>query len=158
MTIAEQLATQVEGYRSRMTEEEFESWALRTRARAEWVEGEVLLMSPVNFDHFEIFSWLITLMKMHADKHELGRVGGDFMNRLKDRRRLPDLFFVSKDRENIFRRTYLDGPADLIVEIVSPDSESRDWRDKYLEYQANGVREYWVIDPNSQHAEFYELK
>jgi Uma2 family endonuclease len=45
----------------------------------------------------------------------------------------------------------------MIMEIVSPDSESRDWRDKYQEYEAAGVREYWVIDPMSEHVELYFL-
>ncbi len=37
--------------------------------------------------------------------------------------------------------------------MKTPDSEARDWREKYLEYQAAGVREYWVIDPMSEHME-----
>jgi Uma2 family endonuclease len=44
------------------------------------------------------------------------------------------------------------------VESVSRDSESRDGRDKYLEYQRAGVREYWVIDPASGHGEFAALR
>jgi Uma2 family endonuclease len=51
----------------------------------------------------------------------------------------------------------LEGPPDLAIEIVSPDSEARDWREKYQEYEAAGVREYWVIDPASQHMEAYAL-
>jgi Uma2 family endonuclease len=96
---------------------------------------------------------------MYVAKHHLGRlVPGDFMVRLPERRRLPDLFFVAVEGKAQFTRTYLQGAPDLAVEIVSPDSESRDWRDKYLEYQKAGVNEYWVIDPASEHAEFYQLK
>ena len=43
------------------------------------------------------------------------------------------------------------------MEIVSPENEARDWREKYFEYEAAGVREYWVIDPMSQHLEVYAL-
>lgn len=57
----------------------------------------------------------------------------------------------------MLKRAHIEGAPDLIVEIVSPDSESRDWRDNCLDYQAAGVREYWVIDPMSQHAEVYAL-
>ena len=46
---------------------------------------------------------------------------------------------------------------DLVIEIVSPDSESRDWREKYEEYERAGVREYWIIDPMSQYIEVYVL-
>ena len=38
-----------------------------------------------------------------------------------------------------------------------PDSVSRDWREKYLDYESAGVREYWVIDPNAQRVEAYAL-
>jgi Uma2 family endonuclease len=72
-------------------------------------------------------------------------------------RRSPDLFLVSRRRREIVKYDYIDGPPDLIMEIVSPDSESRDWRDKYIDYEKSGVREYWVIDPQSQRVEAYTL-
>ena len=55
------------------------------------------------------------------------------------------------------KRTYLDGPADLVVEIISPDSQSRDRGDKYYEYEAAGVREYWMLDPIRKQPHFYHL-
>ena len=65
--------------------------------------------------------------------------------------------FVDKSRVHLITTNHLEGAPDLIMEIVSPDSESRDWREKYLEYEAAGVREYWVVDPMSQHVEAYAL-
>ncbi|RME45672.1 MAG: Uma2 family endonuclease, partial [Caldilineae bacterium] len=41
--------------------------------------------------------------------------------------------------------------------IVSPESVARDWREKYLEYEAAGVREYWVVDPMAERVEAYAL-
>jgi Uma2 family endonuclease len=159
MTTTEMISEPIEGFQSRMSESDFEAWALRANVNAEWVDGEVILMAPSNEDHSEAVNWLFVLLKMFVDKHQLGRaMQTDFMVRLPKRRRLPDLFFVSKNSKAKFTRTYLQGAPDLIVEIVSPDSESRDWRDKYLDYQSAGVREYWVIDPASQSAEFYALK
>ena len=70
---------------------------------------------------------------------------------------MPDLLFVSAERMNILETTEVDGAPDLIVEIVSPDSPARDWREKYLEYEAAGVREYWVVDPMSRRFEGYIL-
>ncbi|MEE8586982.1 MAG: Uma2 family endonuclease, partial [Acidobacteriota bacterium] len=49
------------------------------------------------------------------------------------------------------------GPADLAVEIVSPDSPRRDRVDKFAEYQKGGVREYWIIDPLRKTADFFRL-
>jgi Uma2 family endonuclease len=52
---------------------------------------------------------------------------------------------------------YLQGPADLAIELVSPDSRKRDRVEKFREYEAGGVREYWVIDAARRKAEFFHL-
>lgn len=44
------------------------------------------------------------------------------------------------------------------MEVVSPDSVRRDWRDKFFEYQEAGVREYWTVDPQNERAEVYLLE
>ena len=50
------------------------------------------------------------------------------------------------------------GGPDLIIEIVGPDSTNRDRREKYLEYQAGGVPEYWIIDPLTRTVSAYTLR
>jgi Uma2 family endonuclease len=51
------------------------------------------------------------------------------------------------------------GPADLAVELISDDSVTRDRRDKFAEYAAAGIPEYWLLDPRPDHhrADFYAL-
>jgi Uma2 family endonuclease len=61
---------------------------------------------------------------------------------------------VHADRLTTF---YVDGPADLAVEIISADSDVRDRSIKLLEYEAAGVIEYWLIDPLRRDADFYIL-
>jgi Uma2 family endonuclease len=56
------------------------------------------------------------------------------------------------------KRLHLEGAPDLIVEIVSSSSQHRDRREKYLEYLAAGVREYWLVDPLAQTVEVYHLE
>jgi len=51
----------------------------------------------------------------------------------------------------------LDGPADMALEIISPESRARDRGEKFYEYEQAGVREYWLIDPVRKQAEFYRL-
>ncbi len=62
----------------------------------------------------------------------------------------PDLIFVSKEREHIITDANIQGAPDLVVEIISPSSASRDWRDKLDLYERHGVAEYWLVDPVSE--------
>jgi Uma2 family endonuclease len=140
-----------------MTEEEFEAWCDED-IKAEWVDGEVIVHSPALDRHVLLTGFLLNTMGLFARHHDSGVVmGPEFQIRLPGRRRVPDVLFVRKERRDLIRPTYLDGPPDLIVEIVSPDSVERDWREKYLEYEAHGVPEYWVIDPSNKQARVYVL-
>lgn len=145
----------------RMSEAQFERWAFANPdLRAEWVDGELAMMSPVSFDHAAMNVWLSSVLSGFAAEKNLGVVvGPEFMVRLRDgkSRRVPDLLFVTESRRTLIRPTYLDGPPDLAIEIVSCDSQARDYREKYLEYEAAGVREYWIVDPFSKHIEAYSL-
>lgn len=58
---------------------------------------------------------------------------------------------------HLFRSRYFDGAPDVVVEIVWPDSRVRDRGEKFYEYEAAGVREYWLVDPDRQQAGFYRL-
>jgi Uma2 family endonuclease len=73
--------------------------------------------------------------------------------------REPDLFFVAAESLGRLTDTELNGPAELAIEVISTDSVLRDREDKFYEYQAGGVREYWIIDPRPkrQRADFYVL-
>lgn len=144
----------------RMTEEEFVQWADED-THAEWVNGEVELMSPANESHLDLTGWLNAILRIFVRELDLGTVFAvESMVRFasQKRRRLPDLHFVSKARHHIVRETYIEGAPDLIIEIVSPDSVSRDWQRKYLEYEKAGVKEYWIIDPTTKQVEAYVFR
>lgn len=144
----------------RMTEAQFENW-IDEDTRAEWVDGEVVMMSPANYDHSDVAAFLNFLLRYVVERKKLGVVQGpEYTVRLGQlrRRRVPDVVFVSKGRMSQLRPTYIEGAPDLIMEVVSPDSNSRDWREKYFEYRDSRVREYWIISPMHQHVEAYTLK
>jgi len=142
----------------RMSEKEFEAWG-DPDVRAEWVNREVILLSPSNLRHIKLAIWLTTVLDTIVRHRQLGEVYAEPMIRLVQVRqqRSPDVVFVSRARRKLLHETYIDGPPDLVMEIVSPDSVSRDWHDKYVAYEASGVREYWVIDLQSERVEAYSL-
>ena len=61
---------------------------------------------------------------------------------------MPDLMFVSNERRGIITETWLMGAPDLVVEITSPVTEDRDRGVKLDLYERQGVREYWIVDPD----------
>ena len=62
----------------------------------------------------------------------------------------PDLLFVSNERSDIVTAANVRGAPDLVVEIRSPSTASRDWSIKRGLYAKYGVREYWVVDPDER--------
>lgn len=154
-------ATPDQPLRLHMTEEEFERFTDdEFNRKAEWVDGEVIVPMAKSVKHANILLFLMTLMHLFCLKHKFGRVlGPDSQIRFQAlrRRRTPDILFLSNERLHQIRETYVEGAPDLAVEIVSPDSVARDWREKYLEYEAAGVLEYWVVDPMAERVEAYAL-
>jgi len=143
----------------RMTYEEFLEWADED-TWAEWVDGEVILLSPVSKRHQSLAGFLVALLSHFTEAKGLGQVlFAPFQMKLSTRPsgREPDLLFIAKEHLDRLKNTYLDGPADLVIEIVSPESQARDRGEKFYEYEKAGVPEYWMLDQLRQQAEFYEL-
>jgi Uma2 family endonuclease len=97
-------------------------------------------------------------MSLYIEERGLGMIlVPPFQMKLASSGREPDLIFVAQDHVDRIRETFLDGPADLVVEITSPESMRRDRGDKFVEYEEAGIPEYWLIDPQARRAEFYVL-
>ena len=141
------------------TFEQFLAWCGED-TRAEWVDGEIVLMSPARLDHQDVLRFIARLVSAFVEAHGLGFVYfAPVVMRLPTRPsgREPDLLFVASQHADRLRDTYVDGPADLVVEIVSPDSEERDRVEKLSEYEAAGIAEYWLVDLPRREAVFYRL-
>lgn len=142
-----------------MTYDEFLAWA-DDEMRVEWVDGMVEFMEPVSDEHCDGCLFLACTIAPFIEEWQLGVVRKDpFQMRLEKPRsgRSPDLIFVSTESMPRIRNMYLDGPADVVIEIVSPEGRKRDRVTKFGEYERGGVREYWIIDPTTKTADFYRL-
>jgi Uma2 family endonuclease len=142
-----------------VTFEEFLAWTDEDTL-AEWVEGEIIPLSPSSLDHQDLLDFLNDLIKTFVRARRLGWVYfAPVLMRLPSRPsgREPDLVFVATAHADRLRETYIDGPADLVAEITSPESEARDRGEKLTEYEAAGIPEYWLIDPLRRDALFYQL-
>jgi Uma2 family endonuclease len=143
----------------KITFEEFLDWCDED-TWAEWVDGEVFMVSPASFEHQDLGSLLEAVLRIYIEARDLGKLlRAPFVMRLPTRPsgREPDLIFVQRHRLDLLKHTFLDGPADGVIEIISPESLRRDRGDKFAEYERAGVKEYWLLDPDRRSAEFYEL-
>ena len=62
----------------------------------------------------------------------------------------PDLLFVSNERSRIITPENVQGAPDLVVEILSPSTATRDTTFKRVLYARHGVREYWMVDTQEE--------
>jgi Uma2 family endonuclease len=116
------------------------------------------MASPASQRHQQLVSFLDKVLGTFVEQHDLGLVlTAPYQMRLQNGRE-PDVLFVAKANLGRLQRTYLDGPADLVIEIISPESVGRDRGEKFYEYAQGGVPEYWLIDPETEWAEFYRLE
>lgn len=67
----------------------------------------------------------------------------------------PDIIFVSAERMDIVEEDLINGPPDLVVEILSPSTAYYDLRSKFKVYERSGVKEYWIVDPEERGIEVY---
>jgi Uma2 family endonuclease len=125
---------------------------------AEWVDGEVVPLNPPSKRHIRITAFLITVLRTYAGRTKLGEVlHAPVYMKLRSSARQPDVVFIAAENLHRWGEQGVDGPVDLAIEVISPDSRVRDRKEKFREYEQAGVREYWIVDPLTEQAEVYRL-
>ncbi|HET7087791.1 MAG TPA: Uma2 family endonuclease [Anaerolineae bacterium] len=144
--------------RDYMTDEEFFDISPDDR-KAELIDGEMIVTSPASEIHERVFIFLATVLEMFVAERDLGIVRGSrTAMRLSEKEVYePDILYVAKDRLSLVHDNYIDGPADLVVEILSRSTAYFDRGHKLANCALAGVREVWLIDPGKRTAEFYRL-
>ena len=69
----------------------------------------------------------------------------------------PDLIFIGNDRRGIITERTIEGSPTLAIEILSPTTQRTDRQTKAQLYAKHEVPHYWLIDPDQQTLEAYEL-
>ena len=118
-------------------------------ARYELIDGVLTMAAAPNEAHQIVIGALGVRMYVFSDDNGLGKVFfSPYDVVLSDTDVVqPDLLFVSNERSYIRTPANIQGAPDLVVEVISPSSERRDWRIKRELYARHGVKEYWLIDP-----------
>lgn len=126
----------------------------------EWVKGNLIEMSPITREHAKLHRYLSNLLQAYFIEKPIGDFEMDpFVMRLEDiSNRQPDLQVILGDNMANLGETYMDGPADIVIEITSEATVAVDRGIKFEEYRQGRVPEYWIIDPRNKEALFYRLE
>ena len=122
-----------------------------TEKRYELVDGRLEVVNPPTFRHILIADFLRDTLKAEIKRLNLPwlciREAGIRTGLRKSR--LSDLFVVTQAQIQALmdRSAICETPPLLAIEVVSPESVTRDYRYKRSEYAALGILEYWIVDP-----------
>jgi len=116
--------------------------------KADLIDGKIIVSPSETPYENDRFMWLLCLLNAIIRGGEYGRLFGSKVVYRLDQYNAPepDLAFVASNRRPIVLREYVNGPPDLVLEIVSRESASRDRVTKRELYEQAGVREYWLVD------------
>ena len=130
-----------------------------------WAAGQPAPPQPPptgpSFDpqHYAADVGLTMALWQAAEGGNLGRVlRHDFVMRLGDDGFTPDLLLIGHARRERLLEHYLDGPADLVIEIILPGGAAPELETKRRLYAAGGVPSYWVVDPAARTVTCFELQ
>ncbi len=131
--------------------------------KAELIEGEVYVPSPVRFEqHGEPHSWVIIWLGVYVAATPGVRIGDNVTVRLEpDDEAQPDVLLrldpAQGGRSRLTEDDYVEGPPELIVEIAA-SSADHDLRAKRQVHQQNGVLEYLVAQVSERRVDWFALR
>jgi len=128
--------------------------------KAEFINGKVIVQSPAKLQHLVVRDNLHNLLHTFVRIRQLGLVIGEKALCVFPRNDYePDVcFFKPEKAASLTPRQLKFPPPDFIAEILSDSTERTDRGEKFQDYEAHGIGEYWVIDPEAEILEQYVLR
>jgi Uma2 family endonuclease len=128
--------------------------------KVEFINGEVVIHSPVKKEHTDAVGGLYFLLKPFVKIFELGYVGYEkVMSSFTRNDYEPDVVFFGEEKAKHFKKgQWQYPPPDFAVEVLSAGTEGRDRGVKFKDFADHGVQEYWIIDPEDETVEQYFLQ
>lgn len=137
--------------------------AIRDDVRRELYDGEIFEMPSPNAFHQTIIGRLYLLLEIWAQTHG----GRAYLSPIDlwvspTKYFIPDLIFYGAARFDL-AQVVPDGQKftlapDVIAEVLSPATRRNDRHAKMRAYADFGVANYWILDPENQTLEAFELQ
>ena len=127
----------------------------------ELLDGQLVEIELPTWTHERIVAALIAILTQWSWSRKAGQVlASGYRLRIDDRRgTMPDVQFYRRGNPPSGQEKGLErGRPDLVVEVISPSSRSKDSVRKLYDYAAIGVPEYWLLDPEAHTLERLVLR
>ncbi len=132
--------------------------------RYELIDGKAYIMTPApSPEHQKVSGEIFRQIANFLFDKECDVYDAPFDVILTEEKRIEDSITVVQpdivvlcDKNKLNKRGY-DGTPELVIEIISPSSASRDRKIKRDLYERHGVREYWLVNYNEKTVEVYLL-
>ncbi|PKB70899.1 MAG: hypothetical protein BZY87_08385 [SAR202 cluster bacterium Io17-Chloro-G6] len=133
--------------------------SMRGDKRYQLLAGEMILAPSPADNHQRIVANLFRLLDLFVSSGRLGRVRLAPLDVVLSENDVvqPDVMFVSNARSEIITAANVQGAPDLVVEVISPGTAEFDRGYKRILYARHGVREYWLVDPETESVEVMVL-
>ncbi|MFD1707915.1 Uma2 family endonuclease [Siminovitchia sediminis] len=145
-----------------LTFEEFEELRNQSEDRLEYVNGVVYITPSPSTQHQRISMKLSAKLFSLLEGTDCVVIAAPYDIELSGNESddvkivvIPDLSVIC-DKKGFTKQKYV-GVPDLIIEILSPSHQAHDLIFKTNLYQANGVKEYWIVNPILHHIMVYTL-
>jgi Uma2 family endonuclease len=131
-----------------------EFWALpESTLPTEYINGEIIMAPTPTARHQSVAREIFVALDGFVRQKELGRIFFAPLDVLLPSGEVvqPDIFFLTtEETERAHSATRVYGVPSFVVEILSPGSVKHDAITKRHLYETNGVREYWIVDPETK--------
>lgn len=137
--------------RPRISEAEF--WEIANEdLDVELIDGVLAIHSPASTEHEDICSYLHKIISFYLEETGKGRLfGSRLVMRLSPKwNPEPDVMVIVPEHYDRIQPTRIEGPADLVIEILSDATRDMDLNKKLPHYLEVGVQEVWIVDPSRQ--------
>ena len=128
--------------------------------RYELYEGEIEMTPAPTTSHQRVLGNLYFLLRQYVQDRHAGEVFVAPIDLILSDVTVvqPDLLVVLNERRHVITERGIEGPTDLVVEILSPTTASRDRGIKMQLYARYRIPHYWLVDPDTQTLEAYQLE
>jgi Uma2 family endonuclease len=127
--------------------------------RYEVIDGDLYVTPSPAWGHQLVVTNLLVVLANHIKRHGLGKIVPAPTGVVLDEETAvePDIVFISREREQIISARGVEGPPDLVVEVLSPSTQSTDRTVKMHRYAAAGIPHYWLASTSAPAIEVYRL-